>query len=94
VRHGIGEQRRQIIAGSPSQGLRGAERQDDWKLALAHIPVFLVGGVIGCICCPRRARVNSVRGIFDLLRAGALVAQRSARGLSLVMNARHNGACN
>jgi hypothetical protein len=42
------------------------------------------------ICSLRRERVNSAYGIFDLLRMGALVA----RGLSLVTNARHNGACN
>jgi hypothetical protein len=38
----------------------------------------------------QQERVNSVRGIFDLLRAGALIAH----GLSFVTNARHNGVCN
>jgi hypothetical protein len=41
VRDRIGQDGRQIIAGGPCQRLRRTQRQNDWKLALAHcIPII------------------------------------------------------
>ncbi|BBZ95763.1 hypothetical protein BRDID11004_33310 [Bradyrhizobium diazoefficiens] len=80
MRHGIGEQGRQIVAGSPGQGLRGAERQDDRELALAHprvLPILADKVIIAGICRRRSECVNRDRGIFDLQGTGALRMARA-----------------
>ena len=54
----IGQDRRQIIAGSPGQRLRGAERRNEGKLALAHGLRAIVVSIHDLSCCRTFASVT------------------------------------